>query len=55
MTEKEMILKGQKHWKSMPVLSKYKRGRIETSVLKELIDLIVDDVWNNAKEYYINK
>jgi len=51
--EIETIIKGQQHWKNMPILET-KGGRIDSETLKELIDLIVSDVWNNAKHYYIN-
>lgn len=49
--EKKMIKRGQEHWKSMPTL-KEEGGEIKSSVLKELIDLIVSDVWNKASEYF---
>lgn len=50
--ELSIIEKGKNHWKNMDVINEYKSGRITTETLKHLIDLIVEDVWINAHEYY---
>lgn len=50
--EADRIKSGQEHWKGMEVL-KREGGYVNSETIKGLIDNIVSDVWQKAKEYYL--
>lgn len=53
--EKDLIKKGQDHWKGIVPKSKDKGGFVTEDTLKYTIEKIVDDVWMNAKTFYEKK
>lgn len=52
--EQKAIERGKKYWTDLNVLNQNKGGYVSSDTIKKIIDIIVDDVWKNAKEFYNN-
>lgn len=54
LSEKEikMIQKGKKHWRKVIPKTKGEELTINKETLCYLIDLITEDVWSKAEEFY---
>jgi hypothetical protein len=52
--EKSFIEKGKKHW-DLPVLEKFEGGKIKSSTLKELIDAVIENTWEQCKRFLSNR
>jgi len=52
--EKQTIEKGKKNW-NMKVFQKHKKVKVESDTIQTLINLVIENTWVNAKNYYENK
>ena len=47
-----MIEKGKKHWTNLEILKNEKGGYIKSETIKSLFEMIIEDVWINAHNFY---
>lgn len=52
--EIEMIQRGKKHWRKVTETLP-KKGEVNRETIENLMDLIVEDVWSKAEEFYTSK
>jgi len=49
--EKEMIMKGKKHW-DLGTFREKRGGYMKSEDIKTLIDLVIENTWVQAKKFY---
>lgn len=49
--ELEMIQKGKKVW-DLDVLNKMDGGRVKSSTIKDLIGMVIESTWGEARKFY---
>lgn len=49
--EKKMIEKGKDHW-DLDILKRKEGGYVSSDTIKDVIDMVIENTWTQAKEFY---